>query len=233
MLNGHSALPTGGWRFAAASADLVDGHWRFAWPSSRTSSQFLAGFGVVKRRKESASVKGWELVGNLFATRGRFAVLGALALSVMGCDSIAGEDHELRELQERRLQRLAANQNVGVDELFGAHAGLVCALSPYAVGVSFAGLEGQRINAYLKEKDVVILEDEWGLVIADTDETRLSRFKRSGQLDLLPAQVVRSSKLLDAHPEFEPQDCVASRDAVLRKVDFGGRDYLVLGRMRQ
>ncbi|WP_145007107.1 hypothetical protein [Pseudomonas oryzihabitans] len=189
--------------------------------------------GVLKRRKESAIVMGGRLIGALFPARGCFAFLGAVALTVTGGDAIIGDDHERRELQERRLHRLAANQTLGVEELFGAHAGLVCVLSPYAVDVSLAGLEGQRLNAYLKEQDVVILEDEWGFAIAGTNETRLSRFKRSGQLDLLPAQVVRSSKLLDAHPEFEPQDCVASRDAVLRKVDFGGRDYLVLGRMRQ
>ncbi|KTT78561.1 hypothetical protein SB18R_01925 [Pseudomonas oryzihabitans] len=156
-----------------------------------------------------------------------------LCLSTGLVFAFGGDSAATQKLRGERLQKLDANKTVRVDELLGAFDGQLCILPPYASAVSLSGIQGQLINAYLKKNDVLILEDEWGLVIVDRDDIRLLRIKRSAQSDILSAGAALSSKVLDARPEYEPLDCVSSQDALLTKVSFRGRNYLVLGQMRR
>jgi len=173
----------------------------------------------------------WKKSWHLPVVRWCFVCLlpGLLAAFVSGCDSAVSWT---QERQERRLQQLEAAETIRVDELLGSFDGEICVLSPYALAVSPSGYQAQRINAYLKERGIVLMEHEWGLVVTERNEVRIAKFKRSASLDLLPAGVALANQVVDVRPDFEPRDCLPLKGAVMLKVEFRDRGYVVLGRMK-
>ncbi|MDR1227959.1 MAG: hypothetical protein LBK55_02910 [Azoarcus sp.] len=160
------------------------------------------------------------------------STLLALVLSVlvvfvkMDCEMGCGT----RQNDELLIEKVVGNMEVGsVVRLADTGIDLVesvCALHPYAIGISNEYAESVKINKYLLDSKYQASEGRWALAMVKGDVIKLLTFKRRN------IHLTHNSSKTVFPDDFEHKACAPFKQAALFKSSFDNHPEFFFGRLK-
>ncbi|MBA3041749.1 MAG: hypothetical protein KJ670_01185 [Alphaproteobacteria bacterium] len=108
---------------------------------------------------------------------------------------------------------------------------MVCMLSPYQHRLAFEHPLITQVNEDFAEKGFSLDEGHFAFVLIGADEIEVLDFRRSQELDVLDISQVSALPEQSLPEGLVAGECVSWADAVVAKVELGGRTFVRLGRM--